>query len=224
VRENCTPGSVRGRSGNWPSYRDGSRTQRHWGLHPWAVGATGAPGQPGPHACSHHTPGTPADALETRSRPVCAAGSRALEAAMAGERLPRRTHGRASTLGVCLSRPHRLRPQALGGGYGQDGPGDHHDGVYAAGAADAGSGAGRAGGREEGCEVWGRCAGNVPPCVCKAGSMVVQGSPRPSSVRIEAGASGGIRTQRSGGNAAGLSMATGYAPCRRHRNHEVFTS
>ena len=25
VRENCTPGSVRGRSGNWPSYRDGCR-------------------------------------------------------------------------------------------------------------------------------------------------------------------------------------------------------
>jgi hypothetical protein len=22
VRKNCTPGSVRGRSGNWPSYRD----------------------------------------------------------------------------------------------------------------------------------------------------------------------------------------------------------
>jgi hypothetical protein len=25
VRENRTPGSVRGRSGNWPSYRDGRR-------------------------------------------------------------------------------------------------------------------------------------------------------------------------------------------------------
>jgi hypothetical protein len=25
VRENRTPGSVRGRSGNWPSYRDGAK-------------------------------------------------------------------------------------------------------------------------------------------------------------------------------------------------------
>jgi hypothetical protein len=25
VRANCTPGSVRGRSGDWPSYRDGGR-------------------------------------------------------------------------------------------------------------------------------------------------------------------------------------------------------
>jgi hypothetical protein len=28
VRENCTPGSVRGLSGNWQSYRDPSEAQR----------------------------------------------------------------------------------------------------------------------------------------------------------------------------------------------------
>jgi hypothetical protein len=30
VRENCTPGSVRGRSGNWPSYRDAAYKEKTW--------------------------------------------------------------------------------------------------------------------------------------------------------------------------------------------------
>jgi len=32
VRENCTPGSVRGRLGNWPSYRDGFHGNKKVGM------------------------------------------------------------------------------------------------------------------------------------------------------------------------------------------------
>jgi hypothetical protein len=54
--------------------------------------------------------------------------------------------------------------------------------------------------------------------------MPSKAATRAANARIEACAAGGVLSQMSGGNAAALSMATGYATYSRHRNHEVFTS
>jgi hypothetical protein len=116
-------------------------------------------------AWSPRTPGTPADAIDTRSPPVGAAASRSLDDEMARDRLPIEAHGSRDTGRASAPRPHRRLPPGAEREDDPDGPVAPHDGAAPGGAGGVGFVAGHSTAAVRSCGSSGAAAPVTRGCV-----------------------------------------------------------